>query len=223
MGPSCLRPPRSSSPGSRSSGAAPAHPRRLPARPACLPRGRWRPAVATTSTGPLPPTWQHHLAALRRTHGVASVARALSSIRGFHRFLVEEGARERRPHARPAARPVTDLLPKALSEEEAGQLLGAVVGDGPAGAARPGPARGALRHRRPGERGGRAEPGRRRRRRGLARPAAGARARQGRQGAGRPARPAGPRRAGGLAVGAGPPARRAQAMAPAQRRRGACS
>ena len=43
-----------------------------------------------------------HLAALRRTHNAASVARALSSIRGFHRFLVEEGVRARRPHPRPA-------------------------------------------------------------------------------------------------------------------------
>src|SRR6185437_6398323 len=73
----------------------------------------------------------HHLAALRRTHGVASVARAQSSIRGFHRFLVEEGTRRDDPALDLPTTSVTDLLPKALSEEEAGTLLGAVVGAGP--------------------------------------------------------------------------------------------
>jgi integrase/recombinase XerD len=72
-----------------------------------------------------------HLAALRRTHGASSVARALSSIRGFHRFLVEEGGRGDDPTLDLPSISVTDLLPKALSEEETGQLLGAVVGTGP--------------------------------------------------------------------------------------------
>jgi integrase/recombinase XerD len=72
-----------------------------------------------------------HLAALRRTHGAASVARALSSIRGFHRFLVEEAARRDDPTLDLPSIAVTDLLPKALSEEETAQLLGAVVGVGP--------------------------------------------------------------------------------------------
>jgi integrase/recombinase XerD len=73
-----------------------------------------------------------HLAALRRTHNAASVARALSSIRGFHRFLVEEGMRGDDPTLDLPPISVTDLLPKALSEDEAEQLLGAVVGTGPA-------------------------------------------------------------------------------------------
>jgi integrase/recombinase XerD len=72
-----------------------------------------------------------YLAALRRTHGSSSVARALSSIRGFHRFLVEEGVRGDDPTLDLPSISVTDLLPKALSEEETGQLLGAVVGSGP--------------------------------------------------------------------------------------------
>ena len=72
-----------------------------------------------------------HLAALRRTHGASSVARALSSIRGFHRFLVEEGVRRDDPTLDLPSISVTDLLPKALSEEETEQLLGAVVGTGP--------------------------------------------------------------------------------------------
>ncbi len=72
-----------------------------------------------------------HLAALRRTHNAASTARALSSIRGFHRFLVEEGARGDDPTLDLPSITVTDLLPKALSEEETEHLLGAVVGTGP--------------------------------------------------------------------------------------------
>ncbi|HEY1443295.1 MAG TPA: site-specific integrase, partial [Acidimicrobiales bacterium] len=72
-----------------------------------------------------------HLAALRRTHGAASVARALSSMRGFHRFLVEEGWRADDPTLDLPSISVTDLLPKALSEEETERLLGSVVGTGP--------------------------------------------------------------------------------------------
>ncbi len=72
-----------------------------------------------------------HLAALRRTHTAASVARAHSSIRGFYRFLVEEGWRSDDPALDLPSISVTDLLPKALSEEETERLLGAVVGTGP--------------------------------------------------------------------------------------------
>ena len=72
-----------------------------------------------------------HLQVLRRTHNAASVARALSSIRGFHRFLVEEGIRGDDPTLDLPSVSVTDLLPKALSEEETELLLGAVVGTGP--------------------------------------------------------------------------------------------
>ena len=72
-----------------------------------------------------------HLSALRRTQRAASVARALSSIRGFHRFLVEEGLRGDDPTLDLPSVSVTDLLPKALSEEETERLLGAVVGTGP--------------------------------------------------------------------------------------------
>jgi integrase/recombinase XerD len=73
-----------------------------------------------------------HLAALRATHSNASVARAHSSIRGFYRFLVEEGRRDDDPAVDLPSVSVSDLLPKALSEEETERLLGAVVGTGPA-------------------------------------------------------------------------------------------
>ena len=72
-----------------------------------------------------------HLSALRRSHTASSVARATSSIRGFHRFLVEEGRRADDPALDLPTVSVTDLLPKALTEEETERLLGAVVGTGP--------------------------------------------------------------------------------------------
>ncbi len=72
-----------------------------------------------------------HLAALRATHNSSSVARALSSIRGFHRFCVEEGLRADDPTVDLPSISVTELLPKALSEEETERLLGTVVGTGP--------------------------------------------------------------------------------------------
>jgi integrase/recombinase XerD len=73
-----------------------------------------------------------YMAQLRRTHSAASVARALSTLRGFHRFEVEEGLCAVDPTADLLGIGVADLLPKALSEEETGRLLGAVVGTGPA-------------------------------------------------------------------------------------------
>jgi integrase/recombinase XerD len=73
-----------------------------------------------------------YAATLRRTHSAASVARALSSMRGFYRFLVEEGVRVDDPTIDLPGVSVADLLPKALSEEETERLLGAIVGTGPA-------------------------------------------------------------------------------------------
>ena len=111
---------------------------------------------------------------------------------------------------RPDGRPALDLgvRPTAQGAQRGGDraAAGRRGGDRPAGAARPRAARGALRHRRPGERGGRPQPGRRGRGGGGQRPAAAARARQGEQGAGRAARGVCPRRAGRLAVAPGPPA-----------------
>ena len=75
-----------------------------------------------------------HRSAPRRAAGHtqrASVARAQSSLRGFHRFLVEEGLRGDDPTLDLPSTSVTDMLPKALTEEEMSRLLGAVVGTGP--------------------------------------------------------------------------------------------
>jgi integrase/recombinase XerD len=73
-----------------------------------------------------------YVASLRRTRSGATVARSLSTMRGFHRFLVEEGEAAIDPTADIPGVAVADLLPKALSEDETGRLLGAVVGTGPA-------------------------------------------------------------------------------------------
>jgi integrase/recombinase XerD len=73
-----------------------------------------------------------YIALLRRTRSGATVARSLSTLRGFHRFLVEEGEAPVDPTANIPGIGVADLLPKALSEEETSRLLGAVVGTGPA-------------------------------------------------------------------------------------------
>ena len=99
-----------------------------------------------------------HLEALRRTHGASSVARALSSIRGFHRFLVEEGLRGDDPTLDLPSISVTDMLPKALSEEETELTARGRRRHRSDGPARPGPPGGPLRHRRPRERGRGAEP-----------------------------------------------------------------
>jgi integrase/recombinase XerD len=53
-------------------------------------------------------------------------------MRGFHRFLVEEGLSPTDPTADVPGVATADLLPKALSEVETDRLLGAVVGTGPA-------------------------------------------------------------------------------------------
>jgi integrase/recombinase XerD len=73
-----------------------------------------------------------YVASLRQTHSASSVARALSTMRGFHRFLVEEDLAPTDPTADLPGIGIADLLPKALSEEETSRLLGAVVGTGPA-------------------------------------------------------------------------------------------
>ena len=61
----------------------------------------------------------------------ASVARALVAVRSLHRFLAEEGGGTDDPGAAVEAPRVPRGLPKALSEDEVGQLLSAVTGTGP--------------------------------------------------------------------------------------------
>jgi len=73
---------------------------------------------------------EDYLAFLRAAgRAPASVARALVSVRSLHRFMEDEGRSATNP-AEEVARPkVPSGLPKALSEQEVGALLGAVPGD----------------------------------------------------------------------------------------------
>jgi integrase/recombinase XerD len=61
----------------------------------------------------------------------SSIARALVSVRSFHRFCVEEGFLSVDPSEEVGAPRVPQGIPKALTEEEVGSLLAAVAGDGP--------------------------------------------------------------------------------------------
>jgi integrase/recombinase XerD len=61
----------------------------------------------------------------------ASIARAVVAVRGLHRFLADEGEADHDPGAAVATPRVPRGLPKALTEEEVGRLLDAVVGFDP--------------------------------------------------------------------------------------------
>jgi integrase/recombinase XerD len=73
-----------------------------------------------------------HLARLRDLGaGPATVARALSAVRGLHRFCLDEGLAPSDPTAELSAPPLPRRLPKALSEEEAAALVASAGGDDP--------------------------------------------------------------------------------------------
>ncbi len=61
----------------------------------------------------------------------ASVARAISALRGCHRFLVDEGRRREDPTTEVAGPRPGRRLPKALSEQDTARLLDSVNGDTP--------------------------------------------------------------------------------------------
>jgi integrase/recombinase XerD len=91
---------------------------------------------ATLALGGLTPTElgtehvEEYLAGLRASgRSPASVARATSVLRGLHRFLVDEGMATADPTTDVGVARVPQRLPKALTEEEVGALLGAVTGD----------------------------------------------------------------------------------------------
>jgi integrase/recombinase XerD len=68
-----------------------------------------------------------------RSQGLApaTVARATVAVRSLYRFLADEGSLAADPGADVAAPHVPAALPKALTEEQVGGLLAAVVGDDP--------------------------------------------------------------------------------------------
>ena len=57
----------------------------------------------------------------------SSVARALSAVRNLHRFLVDEGTASADPTGDVVAPRIPSGVPRALSEEEVGRLLDAVI------------------------------------------------------------------------------------------------
>jgi len=76
---------------------------------------------------------EDYLARLRRDRrSPATVARVQSAVRGLHRFLAEEGWARQDAGADLERARVPLRLPKALSEDEVGAIIGAVRGDGPA-------------------------------------------------------------------------------------------
>ncbi len=73
-----------------------------------------------------------HLAALRAGgHSPASIARALSAVRGVHRFMVDEGFAPADPTAATETGRPPSRLPKALTEADVVRLLDAASGDDP--------------------------------------------------------------------------------------------
>jgi len=75
---------------------------------------------------------EDYLAAQRASGlGPASVARAQAAVRGLHHFRLEERWAETDPTTDVRPTGLARRLPKALTEEETGKLLGAAPGDDP--------------------------------------------------------------------------------------------
>ncbi|HVC14329.1 MAG TPA: site-specific tyrosine recombinase XerD [Acidimicrobiales bacterium] len=76
---------------------------------------------------------ERYVAGLRSgARSAASVARAISSLRGLHRFLLEEGARDEDPTADLETGRLPARLPKALPEGDVTRVIEGVTGDDPA-------------------------------------------------------------------------------------------
>ncbi len=75
---------------------------------------------------------ERYVAQLRsRGQSAASVARAVSSLRGLHRFLVDEGSAERDPTSDLETGRIPARLPKALAEDDVSSVLDGIAGDDP--------------------------------------------------------------------------------------------
>lgn len=87
----------------------------------------------TTPLEATPDDVTDHLARLRSTdHRPASIARALSAVRGLHRFLAEEGLRSDDPTADVEGDRLPLRLPKALAEGDVARVIESVTGTDPA-------------------------------------------------------------------------------------------
>jgi integrase/recombinase XerD len=91
-------------------------------------------AGVTDAAGLTPEAVRGYVVSLREREkplSAASTARVISSIRGFTRFLVEEGILSRDPAEALTAPKQPKRLPKALSHEQVEALLAATEGDDP--------------------------------------------------------------------------------------------
>ncbi len=92
-------------------------------------------ALETCGRTPLdarPEDVERYVAGLRGAgQGAASVARAVSSVRGFHRFLVDEGDAASDPTADLETGRLPTRLPKALREDDVARVLEGIPGDDP--------------------------------------------------------------------------------------------
>ena len=96
---------------------------------------RYEAALVEGNRSPLdagPGDVESYVAGLRRSgQSPASVARAVSSLRGLHRFLLEEGYAPSDPSADVEAGRLPLRLPKALGEDVVTRILDSVGGDDP--------------------------------------------------------------------------------------------
>jgi integrase/recombinase XerD len=74
---------------------------------------------------------EHYVARLRAQQSAASVARAVSSLRGLHRFLVDEGSADHDPTTDLETGRLPARLPKALCEDDVVRVLEGIGGDDP--------------------------------------------------------------------------------------------
>lgn len=80
------------------------------------------------------PQVRGYLASLFGSNAASTIGRKLSSLRSFGTFLVRRGARQDNPASLVAMPKRAQVLPHFLTEEEAGDLMEAPEGDGPAAA-----------------------------------------------------------------------------------------
>lgn len=83
-------------------------------------------AVGRTPIDALPGDVERHVASLRGRQSPASVARALSCLRGLHRFLLDEGVTQSDPTFDVGAGQLPLRLPKAIDEDLVVRMLDAV-------------------------------------------------------------------------------------------------
>jgi len=92
----------------------------------------WTVAAGVDTGAASPGDLERYLAGLRAAgRSPASMARTITTLRGLHRFLVDEGRLDTDPTLDLQSPRQPRRLPKALDEEQTLRLLDSVTGDGP--------------------------------------------------------------------------------------------